>query len=153
MVEDQLVVPIPCTRQAPGAARHALAGFVREHADAAAHLDALLLLVSELVTNAITHPQPEGENDIELSVAVTDALTRVVVNDQGTGFAKQRDPFERGGSSSYGLMLLDAEADRWGTLNAPGRFSVWFEIDHVPTPEPLRQDEDEEPRTASPPQP
>jgi hypothetical protein len=31
-------------------------------------------------------------------------------------------------------MLLDGQSSRWGTHRVPGRFTVWFEIDHVARP-------------------
>jgi hypothetical protein len=30
--------------------------------------------------------------------------------------------------------LLDGQASRWDTRRMPGRFTVWFELDHVPRP-------------------
>jgi anti-sigma regulatory factor (Ser/Thr protein kinase) len=151
MPDDELVISISSTRRAPSIARQAVREFVLERPAAAPHIDGLVLLVSETVTNAVTHPQIECNGEIELSIAVTEALTRIVVSDQGTGFAESPDPLQAGGASGYGLLLLDAQSDRWGTLSAPGRFSVWFEIDHLPAESTIP--EDEEPSSAAPPQP
>jgi anti-sigma regulatory factor (Ser/Thr protein kinase) len=151
VTDDELVISLSSTPHAPSLARQAAREFVLERPAAAPHVDALMLLISEAVTNAVTHPQVQGSGEIELSVAVTNGLTRVVVSDQGNGFAESRDPLEAGGSSGYGLILLDTQSDRWGTLNAPGRFSVWFEIDHLEAPNTIP--EDEEPTSAAPPQP
>ncbi len=122
-------VDIDPTVEAPRAARAALEDVVADHSLAGNHLDTLRLLVSEVVTNAVVHPVVEDEYEIGFSVAVTDELTRVVVSDAGIGFDWPAETSRRelGG---YGILLMDKQASRWGTLRAPGRFSVWFEVDH-----------------------
>jgi anti-sigma regulatory factor (Ser/Thr protein kinase) len=135
-VDRELAVQIPATPGAPAQARRALRELLEDHPLASGQIDTITLLVSELVTNSVTHPRVPGE--IGLSVAITPVLTRVIVSDPGPGFegggeppaARSPDLLERGGG--FGLALLDAAATRWGTLSAPGRFSVWFEVDHGP---------------------
>jgi len=144
---------IPATLSAPSTARTAVRSVLANHPVALGRLEALTLLVSEIVSNAVTHAQaPEG-SQIELSVAVTASFTRILVSDAGAGFeptaaalpdlaaVTARSPAaadfstpSRGARAGggYGLALLDALASRWGTLHAPGRFSVWFELDHAP---------------------
>ncbi len=138
----ELLIPIASSARAPSIARHAVTELIRDHPAATAHLDALVLLVSEVVTNAVTHSGLPGDAEIELSVVVTDELTRVVISDQGKGFVQANDALQVGRTGGYGLLLLGAQASRWGTLNAPGRFSVWFELDHVPEPGLVGTDED-----------
>jgi anti-sigma regulatory factor (Ser/Thr protein kinase) len=92
-------------------------------------------LVSEIVTNAVTHVEAEGEGVVEFNVTVTADLTRVRVSDAGSGFewpAESLPPGRVGGG--YGITLLDGQASRWGTRRVPGRFTVWFEVDHVSRP-------------------
>jgi anti-sigma regulatory factor (Ser/Thr protein kinase) len=85
-----------------------------------------------VVTNAVTHGRVAPGDEIELSAAITPKLTRVVVSDGGIGFEWPADSLPGGRvGGGYGLMLLDSQASRWGTLRAPGRFSVWFEVDHA----------------------
>jgi anti-sigma regulatory factor (Ser/Thr protein kinase) len=134
-VDERIVLRIPSSTLAPAGARRAVREFILDRPVAAGHLNSLLLLVSEVVTNAVTHPSAGADAEIELSLAVTDSLTRIVVSDQGIGFTVPTDPLQRERVGGYGLMLLDIEASRWGTLEAPGRFSVWFEVDHVPATE------------------
>ena len=116
---------------AAGAARAALRGLVSDDLPAVGEQEVLALLVSEVVTNAVKHAG-RRRRAIEFSVDVNPTHTRVVVTDGGPGFertAGRRSPsFGPGG---YGIFLLDSEASRWGTHHAPGRFSVWFELDHA----------------------
>lgn len=102
------------------------------HPLAGRRLDTVTLLVSEVVTNAVTHARVPRGTEIELTVAITPELTRVMISDGGGGFERAgSERIRRERIGGYGLMLLDAEASRWGTRLAPDRFSVWFEVDHV----------------------
>jgi anti-sigma regulatory factor (Ser/Thr protein kinase) len=87
----------------------------------------LQLLVSELVTNSVTHADFDAGQRIELRVRVEPDRVRVEVQDPGPGFTpKPRgsdDPLDAG----WGLYLVERIADRWGVVDgAPA--VVWFEI-------------------------
>ena len=117
---------------APRTARLATRELVSDHPLASAHLDSLTLLVSEVVTNAVTHPQLPDASDVEFSVTVTAELTRVLVSDAGPGFEWPAESLPQGRlDGGYGILLLDGQSSRWGVHRVPGRFTVWFELDHV----------------------
>ncbi|MFN8051541.1 MAG: ATP-binding protein [Acidimicrobiales bacterium] len=115
---------LPGSTRAPGEARtfvrSALAGW-----DGPATLETAELLVSELVTNAVTHGRAERPR---LTVDLTDGAARIAVTDDrtdGPGTPAPCDPTTPGG---YGLALIDALAASWGTeLDDAGKI-VWFEI-------------------------
>lgn len=131
--ERMLRLHIPGSMEAPRTARVATRELVSDHPLAAAHLDSLTLLVSEVVTNAITHPQLIDNSDVEFSVTITPELTRVLVSDGGPGFEWPSESLPQGRvDGGYGILLLDGQSSRWGVQRVPGRFTVWFEIDHVP---------------------
>ena len=130
--ERMLRLAIPSTLMAPRTARGALRDLIADHPLAGPQIDKLTLLVSEIVTNAVTHSQLEEEAEVEFTVTVTPELTRVLVSDAGPGFEWPGDGLPAGRvGGGYGIMLLDGQASRWGTHRMPGRFTVWFEIDHV----------------------
>ena len=82
------------------------------------------LCLSELVSNAIQHPAPEG-GSFELTVGLGDDVLRVEVADPGSGFEPGRPT--RGDVRGWGLFIVDRLATRWGA--DPGeRTRVWFEI-------------------------
>ncbi len=86
-----------------------------------------VLLVSELVTNAVKYGPEHGE--IRLIVAESDSALRVTVHDTGAGPLPEMRPLDRlpheGGG--HGLRLVDRVADRWGVERGSTR--VWFELD------------------------
>jgi serine/threonine-protein kinase RsbW len=97
-------------------------------------LDDVLLLVSELCTNAVAHTR-SGEAGGRFSVAMerTRESVRVVVEDQGSPTAptigrRTGDPAGPAGESGRGLLLVDGLASDWGTASRPGRRWVWADV-------------------------
>ncbi|MFF1376464.1 ATP-binding protein [Streptomyces sp. NPDC058308] len=96
--------------------------------------DTVRTLVSEIVTNAVTHT---GSPTIDLETVVLRDGVRVVVHDDRAvteplaALDVSRDS-ERG----RGLLLVQALADAWGVASAAraqeGGKNVWFELRHPP---------------------
>jgi anti-sigma regulatory factor (Ser/Thr protein kinase) len=86
----------------------------------------LLVLVTELVTNAVRHAGLAPEDTVVLHLAAADRVVRAEVCDGGPGF----DPVERppGPDGGFGLMLLRRLSSRWG-VELGDATCVWFEID------------------------
>ena len=101
---------------------------MREVATAAAldgtRADDAVLLVSELVTNAVKYG---GDGRIELVIEQPRGIMRVAVRDKGGPgpLPEMREPGLAGGG--HGLRLVDRIADRWGVEH--GSTIVWFEFD------------------------
>ena len=103
----------------------------------------LLLVVSELVTNAVSH----GRGAITLKLRVDRDGVYGEVVDQGGGF--EREMRERGPDefNGRGLMIVDALSRRWGIHE--GTTHVWFELGGPDDPPRLTEPElgeDERPR-------
>lgn len=97
-----------------------------------ATIGTLRLLVSELVTNSVRHGRPErSAGAIELSVSKSLWTVRVEVADAGRGFAVRSRFDGQDEGSGWGLHLIDALSDRWGT-ERDVRMRIWFEIDCDP---------------------
>jgi serine/threonine-protein kinase RsbW len=100
--------------------------------DCAARAD-VLLLASELCTNAIAHSR-SGEAGGQFSVDIdwAPARARVVIGDQGSAkapVAPRSGDAAPVGESGRGLLLVDAVADDWGTASRPHRRWVWADVD------------------------
>jgi anti-sigma regulatory factor (Ser/Thr protein kinase) len=85
-------------------------------------IDALRLLVSEVVTNAVRH----GGHDepVEL-LAHWNAEVRIEVTDHGTGFTPAPRTGELDEPGGFGLFLVGRLADRWG-VDTNDATRVWF---------------------------
>ena len=100
--------------------------------DCAARAD-VLLLASELCTNAIVHSR-SGEAGGQISVDIDWAprLARVVIGDQGSAkapaMASRTGDAAQLGESGRGLLLVDDVADDWGTASYPNRRWVWADV-------------------------
>ncbi len=120
----RLRIEIERDNQAPGIARSAAEGLCEELT--ASQCGTLLLLVSELVTNAVLHSDAPAGLPVVLEIELDRAQVRVDVIDGGSGFEPvPRDPGQPGGG--YGLYLVDHAATRWGSDLAAGT-RVWFEL-------------------------
>ena len=114
-------------RDAPSAVRKAL----RERA---AHMpaqlrDDLLLLLTELVTNAVLHSGARDGDTIEIDLRERPESVYVVVTDPGNGFDRPRHPQpDHRTTGGLGLVLVDRMARSWGTSRGKHGSTVWFEL-------------------------
>jgi anti-sigma regulatory factor (Ser/Thr protein kinase) len=117
---------LPAALDSPRRARVLARDLVGEQLDGRRHND-LLILVTELVTNAVRHAGLGPEDTIVLHLAVADGVVRAEVCDPGRGFVPvvERAPGPDGG---FGLVLLRTLPDRWGIAIGDAT-CVWFEID------------------------
>lgn len=90
-------------------------------------LELLVLLVSELVTNAVAHADPP----VVLRVHVDEERTRVEVTDGIRDVPVVRDPPPTA-LGGRGVMFVDRLASSWGTSEEEGEAAkaVWFELRH-----------------------
>lgn len=121
--EDDSSIPLPPSANAPAIART----FVEERSGdlAPALVDDALVLVSELVTNAVLHGQPE----IRLRLRRIPPGIGVAVSDEGDDLDQVRPshPSARA-TSGRGLAIVDTLAADWGVqAGTPGKV-VWFEL-------------------------
>ena len=86
--------------------------------------DPLVLAVSELTTNAVTH----GTGAINVTLRTNDRRVRIQVENLGAGTPVMRAPEspERI-TGGMGLRLVDTVADDWGVDARANTTSVWFE--------------------------
>jgi anti-sigma regulatory factor (Ser/Thr protein kinase) len=95
----------------------------------------LLLLVSELVANALEHSSAGADVPIDIAVQLEGELLSASVTDGGNGFEPRvREPVDH--HRGYGLFLVDQTASRWGVRKGQGT-CVWFELDLSPGGEQL----------------
>lgn len=85
--------------------------------------DTVVLLLSELVTNAVVH----AGSAPRVSVRLLPDRVHVEVTDQGQDDAQPR-PLTSEETSGRGLAIVDALAMGWGTALVPPGKVVWFDV-------------------------
>ena len=121
-----LVLELQRNVEAPGIARAAMADVSEELRLSGPNFQTLVLLVSEVISNAVVHSNGPQDAPIGLTAAVVDDVVRVTVTDAGEGFIPaERDPDRIEGG--YGLYLVAKAASSWGVETGPPT-SVWFEL-------------------------
>jgi signal transduction histidine kinase len=112
-------IDISFSDQAPVLARHWLANRdldpeVRDRA---------ILLMSELVSNAVQHSGAGPESHVGIRVCVLAEGLRVEVTDPGPGFSLSN----LAEGDRFGLAIVDRFAERWG-VEGSSPTTVWFEV-------------------------
>jgi anti-sigma regulatory factor (Ser/Thr protein kinase) len=113
---------------AAGRAREILNGALAS-AVSGERLHDLLLLTTELVTNAVRHADVDEGRTLELSVAAEPRRLRVAVTDPGGATSPRVQSLDVNVPGGMGLFLVDQISSRWGTERGPGGATqVWFEL-------------------------
>jgi anti-sigma regulatory factor (Ser/Thr protein kinase) len=92
-----------------------------------AHMEeTAVLIVSELVTNAVRHAR--GTDVVEVDVHATRTCLRIEIQDCDRHWPQPRIPggFEESG---FGFVLVDALAAKWGVRETTTGKAVWAELD------------------------
>jgi len=93
-------------------------------------LDDVLLLASELVTNAVRHSDSRHTGTVTVVATALRGIVHVTVIDAG---AEGMPHIEGGagdeeGEGGRGLFLVDVLARAWGVQERPEGRAVWFEV-------------------------
>ena len=116
---------IPVGSTAPALARATLSAVAHPPPDAASDV---LLLTSEVVTNAIRHAGSAPHDDVIVRVDPREDAVRVEVLNPGPGFDPQVPVSPSQTGTGLGLFLVDRLSSTWGVESEAGRTKVWFEV-------------------------
>lgn len=115
---------VRCDESAPAAARRALDGLE----EFGWVLGDLMLIASELVTNAVLHSGCTEDDDLEMQLEQEDGHLRLSVLDPGRSANSARAALnEQRASGGIGLFLVEQLTSRWGAERSE-RYRVWAEI-------------------------
>ncbi|MFI1098523.1 SpoIIE family protein phosphatase [Streptomyces sp. NPDC020917] len=90
--------------------------------------DAILLVVSELVTNAMTHTSGE----VHLNLTLAGERMRVAVSDSSPRAPVKPTGIDWEATGGRGIILVEAVCAAWGSVPVSGGKQVWGEIDLAP---------------------
>jgi CheY-like chemotaxis protein/anti-sigma regulatory factor (Ser/Thr protein kinase) len=88
-------------------------------------MDDVLLVVSELVGNAVRH----ARTDLRVVLSRGDTAVRVEVEDHGPGTPEPRLPDDRA-EGGRGLLLVGVVSQAWGVEDLADGKSVWADVSH-----------------------
>lgn len=121
-----LVFELPARPTACAAARRML--LAGQRALPRSVRDDVLLLVTELVSNAVRHAEPGTDKAVRVELRQLAQVVSVGVFDQGSGFTAEAPRPKRDRSGGWGLFLVDRIADRWAIVPTGSGTCAWFEI-------------------------
>jgi anti-sigma regulatory factor (Ser/Thr protein kinase) len=129
----RLELELDSDTRAPARARSEISERLSELGVEGVNSQMLVLLVSEVVSNAVRHSSAAPDAKILLVATANEQAVRVAVTDSGEGFIpRSRDPDRL--EDGYGLYLLEKAASSWG-VESSGGTTVWFELDRAPAVE------------------
>jgi anti-sigma regulatory factor (Ser/Thr protein kinase) len=109
------------------------AATIREAIDGAVPSDAqpqVLLLLSELVNNAVVHGGVGPDGWVRVAIVRSTDHLHVEVRDDGPGFAWRAQPrVDEDDPGGFGLLLIERLAARWGVVRDEAGTAVWFDYD------------------------
>lgn len=117
---------VPLARDYARQALYAWGWLPAATADQRAAAEDVLLVVSELVTNACLH----AEGPDQMLLACDNKVIRVEVSDKGTGQPAPRTPHRAGRPGGHGMFIVQRLCLDWGVVRTPGRAgkTVWAEL-------------------------
>lgn len=123
--DDQSGV-VPLARDFTRQALHAWGWLPAATADRRAAAEDVLLVVSELVTNACLH----AEGPDQLGIVCENKMIRLEVTDRGTGQPTPRTPHRSGRPGGHGMFIVQRLCLDWGVVRTPGIAgkTVWAEL-------------------------
>ncbi|MER6168298.1 ATP-binding protein [Streptomyces violaceorubidus] len=117
---------VPMARDFTREALYAWGWLPAATADQRAAAEDVLLVVSELVTNACLH----AEGPDELRITCEKKVIRLEVSDRGTGQPTPRTPHRAGRPGGHGMFIVQRLCLDWGVVRTPGVAGkrVWAEL-------------------------
>lgn len=117
---------VPLARDFTREALYAWGWLPSATADQRAAAEDVLLVVSELVTNACLH----AEGPDELRITCEKKVIRLEVSDRGTGQPAPRTPHRAGRPGGHGMFIVQRLCLDWGVVRTPGVAGkrVWAEL-------------------------
>jgi anti-sigma regulatory factor (Ser/Thr protein kinase) len=120
---DELWTVFPSVAPSAAGARRFVAAALGRWRCPEDFVELVLLLTSELVTNAYRH----ARSDTRVSVRYDGRMARVEVRDVGPGEPQLR-PLDADRIDGRGLQIVDVLAHQWGYWSNDAGTTVWFEL-------------------------
>lgn len=109
----QETIKLPFALSTASIARTKLAGFLTVQRVDSSVIDDALIVLGEMLANALSHGVPTSDDTIEITWAINGDLLELSVYDAGTGASLKPIDFDEDSLSGRGLSIISRIADRW----------------------------------------
>lgn len=113
MVKSHDTIRLPFEPSTPSMARTKLASFLTVNRVGPGVIDDALIVISEMIANAVSHGVPTSDGTIEISWSLQGDLLELSVYDAGVGASLKPIDFDEDSLSGRGLSIINRVADRW----------------------------------------
>lgn len=113
MIETSASVRLPFESSTPSLARTKLAAFLTRHEVGPEVIDNGLIVLSEMIANAVSHGSPDESGSMEITWSINGELLELSVLDAGSGATLKPIDFDEDSLSGRGLSIINRVADRW----------------------------------------
>jgi len=113
VVKSHDTIRLPFEPSTPSMARTKLAAFLTVNRIPSEVIDDALIVISEMIANAVSHGVPTSDGTIEISWSLGGDLLELSVYDAGVGASLKPIDFDEDSLSGRGLSIINRVADRW----------------------------------------
>jgi serine/threonine-protein kinase RsbW len=106
-------IRLPFVMSTPSIARTRLAAFLTVHRASSEVIDDALIVISEMIANAVSHGVPADDGNLEIAWTIHDDLLELSVHDGGEVSSLKPVDFDEDSLSGRGLAIISKVADRW----------------------------------------
>lgn len=121
-------VAVPHERTSVSMVRHAFDAELAESGVAAAEREDAVLVLSELVSNAIKHAAPLPDGDIQVSWAISEGFLHVEITDGGAATRPHAGVAAMSSHGGRGLDIVRHVSAQWGVHEDHQTVTVWADL-------------------------
>ncbi len=120
MVTSRDVVRLPFESSTPNIARTKLAAFLTINRAELALIDNALIVLSEMIANAVAHGTPDADGTMEIGWNIDSRRLELSVRDAGHSTDVTPRPFDEDSLGGRGLSIISRVADSWSVDSSHG---------------------------------
>src|SRR5665648_4166 len=113
-------IRLPFESSTPSMARTKLAGFLTVNQAPSSLIDDALIVVSEMIANAVSHGVPTDDGMLEISWSLKHEILELCVSDGGEATTLTPIEFDEDSLGGRGLSIINKVADRWWVDSTEG---------------------------------
>lgn len=121
-------VTVPHERTSVRLVRHAMADQLEAAGVRPEERDDAMLVLSELVSNAVKHAAPLPSGEIGVCWEVRDDLLHIEITDGGGGTRPHASVAELSALGGRGLDIVRTVSAQWGVTEGDASVTVWAEV-------------------------